>query len=144
MSANFKLGMNAKAYIGTAGSTPSTELTNIRDVTLTLETGEADITTRGNSGWAATAPTLKSASADFEMVRKENDANFTTIKNAFLANEDIAMSFLTGATGVAGSEGPSGDWAVTNFSRNESLTEAIKVSVSVKLSSFTEWVSVSE
>ena len=31
----------------------------IRDLSLNLEKGEADVTTRGNDGWRATLPTLK-------------------------------------------------------------------------------------
>jgi len=53
------LGMNAKAYYGTAGSTASNEITNIMDVTVNLETGEADVTTRAASGWRNTVGTLK-------------------------------------------------------------------------------------
>jgi hypothetical protein len=36
--------------------------TNVRDVTLNLETGEADVTTRANSGWKQTFATLKDGS----------------------------------------------------------------------------------
>jgi hypothetical protein len=57
--ATFILGMNAKIYQGAAGAALGalTEMGNVRDVTLTLEAGEADITTRANSGWRATGPT---------------------------------------------------------------------------------------
>ena len=69
---DFQLGMNAKAYYG-AADTPLVnlvELTNVKDVNLSLDAGEADVTTRANSGWRATAATLKEASAEFEMVWK--------------------------------------------------------------------------
>lgn len=140
--ADFILGMNAKAYYGAAGAalTSLTELTNVKDVSLSLETGEADITTRANSGWRGTAPTLKEATAEFEMVWKDGDAGFTAIKNAFLNNTTVSMAFLTGAKAASNSEGPYGDWAITTFSRDESLEEAIKVSVTAKLSTFVEWV----
>ena len=60
---SFKLGMEAKLYFdstplaGTPDTGTWTELTNAKDVTLNLETGEADITTRANNGWRATAAT---------------------------------------------------------------------------------------
>jgi hypothetical protein len=63
-----KLGMDAKAYYGEAGATATTELTNIKDLTLNLETGQADVTTRGNQGWRATIATLKDGSVEFEMI----------------------------------------------------------------------------
>ena len=57
----YKLGLDAKIFHGTAGQQASTEMTNVTDVTLNLETGEADITTRAAEGWRITAATLKEA-----------------------------------------------------------------------------------
>lgn len=132
---DFILGMNAKIYYGTAGSTANTELTNVRDVTVKLEAGEADVTTRANDGWRATAPTLKECTVEFEMVWKTTDAGFTAIKNAFLNNTTIALLVLS----ESGGEGMDGDFSITNFSRNEALEEAITVSVTAKLATFREW-----
>ena len=72
MAQEFLLGMNAKIYQGPAGSELSslTEMGNVKDVTLTLEAGEADVTTRANQGWRATAPTLRECTAEFEMLWK--------------------------------------------------------------------------
>lgn len=133
--ADFILGMNAKIYYGTAGRTASSELSNVRDVTVTLEAGEADVTTRANDGWRATAPTLKECTVEFEMVWKTTDAGFTAIKNAFLNNTTIALLVLS----ESGGEGMDGDFSITNFSRNEPLEEAITVSVTAKLATFREW-----
>jgi len=83
--ATFILGKDAKLYHGPAGSTPSTEMSNVRDVTLTLEAGEADVTTRANSGWRATAPTLRECTCEFEMVWDPADAGFTRQKAARFA-----------------------------------------------------------
>jgi len=61
--ATYVLGMNAGLYQGAAGSTsPSSmsEVDNVRDVTLSLEAGEADITTRGNSGGRAMRSSMRS------------------------------------------------------------------------------------
>ena len=62
----YKLGLDAKLFHGAAGSTASSEMKNCKDVTLNLETGEADITTRAAEGWRITAATLKEASLEFE------------------------------------------------------------------------------
>jgi hypothetical protein len=133
--ADFILGMNAKIYYGTAGTTASTELTNVRDVTITLEAGEADVTTRANSGWRATAPTLRECNLEFDMVWKTTDAGFTAVKTAFLNNDTIALLALS----EAGGEGIDGDFSITNFSRNEALEEAITVSVTAKLATYRDW-----
>ena len=127
--AEFVLGMNAKLYYGAAGGSAATEMGNVRDVTLTLEAGEADVTTRANLGWRATAPTLRECTAEFEMVWDPTDAGFSAIKNAFLTAGLVALKILD----QAGGQGPDGDFAITSFSRNEALEEAITVSVTAKL-----------
>jgi hypothetical protein len=134
--ATFILGKDAKLYHGAAGATASTEMTNVRNVTLNLEAGEADVTTRANSGWRATAPTLRECTCEFEMVWDPDDAGFTAIKNAFLASGLIALKILD----KAGGQGSDGDFAITSFSRSEALEEAITVSVTAKLSVFRSWI----
>lgn len=123
-----KLGMEAKLYYGEAGATATSELTNVKDVTLTLESGEADVTTRGNSGWRATVGTLKTGSVEFEMVWDSADAGFAAIKNAYFNNTPIALAILDGAEG----EGLDADFSITSFSRKEALEEVITVSVTAK------------
>ena len=134
--ATFILGKDAKLYHGVAGATAATEMSNVRDVTLTLEAGEADVTTRANSGWRATAPTLRECTCEFEMVWDPTAAGFTAIKNAFLASGLIALKILD----KTGGQGPDGDFAITSFSRNEALEEAITVSVTAKLAAFRSWI----
>ncbi|MEW6249183.1 MAG: phage tail tube protein [Planctomycetota bacterium] len=133
---NFVLGMNAKLYYGAAGGPANTEMTNVRNVTLNLEAGEADVTTRANAGWRATAPTLRECSVEFEMVWDPADAGFTAIKNAYLTGGLIALKVLD----KEGGQGPDGDFSVTSFSRSEELEEAITVSVTAKLAVFRTWV----
>jgi len=123
--------MEAKVYRNTGTwATPTwVEITNVRDVTLNLETGEADVTTRANAGWRATVGTLKEASVEFEMVWDTADAGFTAIKNAFFNNAVIGLQVLDGTSG----QGLQADFSITNFSRSEALEEAITVSVTAKV-----------
>ncbi|MBI1373634.1 MAG: hypothetical protein GC159_12970 [Phycisphaera sp.] len=144
MPQTFLLGMNAKIYQGAAGAALNTltEMDNVKDVTLTLEAGEADVTTRGNQGWRATAPTLRACSAEFEMLWKPGDPGFEAIKTAFLTSGALRLAVLTGDSAASGTEGPLGDFSITNFSRNEPLEEGVTVSVTAKLAVFDEWVEV--
>lgn len=144
--ADFLLGMNAKIYQGAAVDDPTslspssmTEMGNVKDVTLSLEAGEADVTTRANSGWRATAPTLRECSCEFQMVWKPGDSCFEAIKTAFLTAGTVGLAVLTGDSSTSGSEGPVGNWSITNFSREEALEEAVTVSVTAKLAAFGEW-----
>jgi len=142
MPQTYVLGMNAGLYQGAAEETDPalmTEVDNVRDVTLTMEAGEADITTRGNSGWRATAPTLRECSVEFQMVWRPGDAVFEAIKTAFLAAGTVALAILDQKRTVTGAQGPLGDFSITNFSRNESLEEAIVADVTAKLARYEEW-----
>ena len=142
MATTYVLGMDAKLYEGAADAALAalTEVDNVKDVTVSLETGEADVTTRGNSGWRATASTLKDCTVEFTMQWKPGDTAFEAIKNAFLDSTTVRLAPLTGARGAENSEGPFGNYSITNFSRNEPLEESITVSVTAKLAEFEEWI----
>ena len=123
----YKLGLDAKIFHGTAGTKASTEMKNVTDVTLNLETGEADITTRAAEGWRITAATLKDASLEFEMVWDTSDEGFRALKNAYFNNSAIAL-FASDGEG----NGLDADFVVTSFSRQEPLEEALTVYVTCK------------
>ena len=125
---SIRLGMQAKLYHGAAGATATTELSNVKDVTLNLETGESDVTTRASNGWRATIATLKNGSVEFTLIWDTEDAGFTAIKNAYFNNTAIALAVLDGE----GGSGLDADFSGTNFTRNEPLEEAITVNVTVK------------
>ena len=129
-----RLGLDAKLYrnAGTPGTPAWNEITNVKDVTLSLEAGEADVTTRGNAGWRATVATLKDGSIEFEMVWDTEDADFAAIRDTFLNRGAMEFAVMDGDIAVSGSQGLRATCVVTNFSRNEALEEAITVSVRVK------------
>ncbi len=131
----FRLGMNGKLYYKVGGQAAGgnwLELTNIRDVTLNMDTGEADLTTRGNQGWRATVATLKEASVEFEMVWDTADPGFAAIKDAFFNNSVIGLQILDNDL-ASGGQGLQADFMVTNFTRNEPLEEGMTVNVTVKV-----------
>ena len=123
----YKLGLDAKLFHGPAGATATGEMSNCKDVTLNMETGEADITTRAAKGWRITAATLKDASLEFEMVWDTSDEGFKALKNAYFNNSAIAL-FASDGEG----NGLDADFVVTSFSRQEPLEEALTVSVTCK------------
>ncbi len=129
-----KLGMEAKLYRndGTYASPTWVEVLNLKDLTLNLEAGEADVTTRGNAGWRATIASLKDGSIEFDMLWDTADANFTAIRSAFFAGTDVEFAVMDGDVAGSGSQGLRATMAITSFSRNEALEEAISVSVTCK------------
>jgi len=132
-----RLGLNAKLYrnTGTYASPTWNEIGNVKDVTLNLESAEADVTVRANNGWRATVPTLKDASIEFEMVWDTADEDFQSIRDAYLNVTTLDVLALDGPVSGAGSTGNQGLRAVCNvtgFSRSEPLEEALSVSITVK------------
>ncbi len=129
-----RLGLDAKLYrnTGSIGSSLWVLISNVRDVTLNLETGEADVTTRGNDGWRATVGTLKDASIEFEMVWDTEDANFTAFKDAFFSGTPIELLVADGDITAAGAQGLRAVCRIITFTRSEALEEAITVSVNAK------------
>lgn len=142
-----KLGMQAKLYRNTAThETPLwDEMTNVKDLTLNLEKGQADVTTRGNNGWKASVGTLKDGGIEFEMVWDTEDEGFTAIRDAYLNDTALELAVMDGDITVAGSQGLRASFVVTNFSRKEPLEEGISVSVTLKVAysdNAPEWMTV--
>ncbi len=137
----FKLGMNAKLYYGEAEAelAAMTVMDNVKDVTCDQSTGEADVTTRGNAGFRATAATLKECTISFQMQHIDGDAALAAIQAAWLASTPIELAALTDAYTVAGAEGPKGSFAITNFSKSEPLEDAIAYNVTAKVQTWDEW-----
>ena len=112
-----KLGLDAKLFrnTGTYAAPTWNEIKNVKDVTLNLEAGEADVTTRGNNGWRATVATLKDGSIEFEMVWDSTDDDFTAIRDAFLNKTALEMAVMDGDVLTAGSQGLRASFMVTGF-----------------------------
>jgi len=127
-----KLGMNCVLYYGTAGSQADTEAENVKDLTLTLEKSDTDVTTRGNDGWRATLGTLKDATIEFEAIWDSDDAFFTALQTAYFDGTSIALLALNAAIAESGAEGLDADFTITNLSRNENLEEAVTASITAK------------
>ena len=131
-----RLGLNAKLYLkpgGLAGAAAWIEMGNVKDVTLNLEKGDADVTTRANNGWKASVPTTKEAKLETTLVWDTTDAGFIAIQQAFFQNTAIGVLVLDGPQTVAGHQGLLADMGVMTFSRKEGLEEALTVEVSLKV-----------
>lgn len=123
----YRLGYQAKLFYGAAGETAATALNTVQNVTLSLEVGEADITTRACNSWKCFASTLKEASINFGLLWDTEDAGFAAIKTAYFSGTPISLFISDGA-----GSGLDADFVITSFSRDEQLTEALTVSVTCK------------
>ena len=133
------LGLNAKILRGAAGATGSTEVKNVKDLTLNLESGEADVTTRATEGWKAAIATLKEGSLEFGMLYDTADADFQAFQAAYFSNTPMAL-FVSDGAGT----GLDADFSITGFNITQNLEEAMTVSVKAKPTASTrapQWVS---
>lgn len=121
------LGFNAKLFRGITGGDAETEVKNIKDLTVSLESGEADVTTRAAEGWKASIATLKEASLEFGMLYDTADLDFIAFKSAYLNGTALPL-FISDGAGV----GLTADFSITGFSVEQPLEEAMTVSVTAK------------
>jgi len=129
------LGKDAKLYFcadGIGGTPQWTELSNVKNVSVNLQKGEADVTTRGNNGWKASVGTLKEGSIEFEMVWDTEDAGFEAVSAAYFGDTLIGIAAMDGDIIEAGRRGLWADMAVIDFSQEEPLEEALSVKVTLK------------
>jgi len=129
-----KLGLDGKLYrnTGTYAVPVWNEVKNVKDLTLNLEKGEADVSTRGNNGWRALLATLKDGSIETEMVWDTADDDFIAFRDSWFNNTAVEVAVMDGDITVAGSQGLRALMMVFNFTRAEALEEAMIASVTLK------------
>jgi predicted secreted protein len=121
------LGLDAVLMRGTAGSQGTTEVKNVKDLTLNLESGEADVTTRATAGWRASVATLKEASLEFSILYDTEDTDYNAFATAYFNNTPLSL-FVSDGNGT----GLDADFSITGFSIEQPLEEALSVSITAK------------
>jgi hypothetical protein len=129
---NFKAG-------GTAGvPTGFTECGAARDVTVSVEMGEADVTTRASAGWENTEPALKKMSINFELLYDPDDAGFAALEAAVQSRAVIGLQAVD-----ADGKGVMGDFKIFSWVKTEALDGADVYAVTCKVARSAnppEWV----
>lgn len=121
------LGLNAVLMRGALGSRAAIVVKNVKDLSLSLESGEADVTTRATEGWRATVGTLKEASLEFGILYDTEDEDFQAFSDAYFNNTPLSL-FITDGNG----HGLDADFSITSFSLEQPLEEAVSVSITAK------------
>lgn len=151
---NYLLGRDAVAYFSTTLLTgantaavlaAATEVGNIMDLSLNVESEFVDSTTRSEAaqGWKSQIAVLKNGEITFEARWKPGDAFFDALKDAWLNGTEICIIALDQDRSVTGTPGPAAQGLAANFSVSFSKTEPLqdiqKVSCTLGISSFPEW-----
>jgi len=114
----YKLGLDCTLTVD------SVEIENAKDVTLNIEAGDADVTTRAAQGWRMHMPTLMDASIEFELLTGGADGT----KLATLFNSGAAVDVVFGGGNVSFTA----KMVVTNFGGSQPLEDAESVSVTLR------------
>lgn len=146
-----KVGLDAKLYISDTlldgdTNTPDTltwdEVKPVKDVTLNLETEEADTTTRATNGWQTGQATLKNGSIEFEMRVDHDDDGYKAIRDAWKNRGFVAAAAMSGEIDEEGEEGLVANMSVTNFTRNEPLNGDMTVNITLRPAEHVDWYEV--
>jgi len=112
-----------------AGSQATTEMDNVRDLTLNLTSVEVDTTTRASTLFKSSKVVFLDASLDFEMLDEASDTALAAISAAYMAMEPLPLFPVD----VSAGEGLDADWNITSFTRNEPLEGVVTYSVTAKI-----------
>jgi len=128
------LSEDAKVYRNTGSYASPTwdEITNVKDLTLGLEKGEVDVTTRASGGYNEFVDGLIDANVEFGMLWDDSDADFSAIQTAFFAKTAIEFLVLDGDSATSGNQGLRATMMIKSFSRSETLGEALMIDVSLR------------
>jgi len=135
-------GQECKAYhsstaldgsSNTAADVTRNEITGIRDVTVNLQSGTADFSSRGNGIRRSRRASIQDWEVTFQIVYDTSDTQFQALLDAYIAGNEVALLFFDGPEGTADNEGFAGNWAITSFTRNEPFETEVIVDVTVVL-----------
>lgn len=131
MSTAFTLGRDAYSYrnTGTYLSPTWTKITGIRDLTLNLDSEQADVATRETGRWSAKAVVELTASVDIEMIWRTANTHFAAFRTTYINTSTIEVLILDGPVTTPGSEGLRMESQVGKISRPEPLKDAMKGTV---------------
>jgi len=129
-----KLAEDCVLYYNTASYASPTwaEICNVKDLTLSMEHGETDVTTRCGTGYREFVAGLTDVSIEFAMLYDPSNTPWEALRAHFFAKTIEEFLVLDGLDSVAGSKGLRLHAFVKSFSRNETLGEAVMTDVVIR------------
>jgi len=131
------LSENAKLFrnTGTFASPTWDEITLVKDLSISLDKDETDVTTRGSGGFKEFVDGMIDASLEFSMLYDDTDTDFTALRTAFFAKTNVEVLVLDGAAtgdGSTGNQGLRARMMVKSMTRNENLGEALMMDFTLR------------
>lgn len=122
-----KLGAEAKLFSGEAGSQPTEEMKNVKDLTLDINASEVDATTRANGGWKGWLRGLKDGAVEWKSNWDAEDEFLQDCLASFLDGTAIAF-FVSDGDG----SGLDADFQVMKFPISQNLDAGQEITISIK------------
>lgn len=128
------LGFTGKLYYnaGTYGSPTWTVINNVGDVKSTLDADESDIGLRSQSGFWVTAAGLIKCSWEWSSIWDPSDTALIALQTNFYARTPTEFLILDEAYTITGAFGIRAMCQVFKFPRQEELSKAMMIDVSIK------------
>lgn len=134
-----RLGLDMKLYYNSLTlseanvTSPSwAEAGNVKDLTLNLSRGEADVTTRANNGWRAFVSHLAEGEISFDMLYDDTDEFYSLLRTAWLNKTSLHLASAYDPISENGTEYFEFIMIVTQFEENQPLEDAVGISVTLK------------
>lgn len=133
------LGINCIAYSNSASAATPTwvEQGSVTSVQVSNSLATADITRRGGNGYRQKVGTLAEGDVTFDLIYDTTDTFFDAIDAAYRGRTTIDMWFASGDEDGEDGDGVRGfraAFAVTDFSENQELEDAVRYSVTLSVS----------
>jgi hypothetical protein len=129
------VGLQCKMYRNSGNYSVPTwnEIPIVRDLTLNLEKGEAQVKARFST-WEQILPLLKSASIEFDILAETSSANddHDTLRDAFIDDTVLDLAIAEGNIATSGYEYFRFDALLVKFGRGEPLEGVSTVSITAK------------
>ncbi len=116
------IGLDAKTYYGTAGSSAANELDILREVNTDLNDDDI-VSAYRNSQWKSHEAGQTDGTVSLTVQNKTSDPGYQALRNAKMNKELIALKILDEASG----EGLDADFAVLTMGRPEPIDGVIEI-----------------
>lgn len=125
-----KLGFQGTLGFRTGSSGAYTAINPVTDVTINMESGEADVTSRAADGWEQVLAGLKTASIEFEVIWDSADTGVQALRQSFENGTAIYVAAMDDLLSTG--NGWTFHGVVMQFGRTEALREGMKCPVVIK------------
>lgn len=129
-------GLDLYTYLADSVTTPvyDNPVGKVKDESVNLQRGLADVSDRGANGFRLQKPTLADGTVTISMIYDPGDADFAEFETAYFDRTQVVLFLADGDASSAGTYyGLLSAFEVSNFSLNRNLEDAHTVDIELVL-----------